>query len=166
MRDINALAAGVKLLILDVDGVLTDGRLYRGPDGLELKTFHVHDGRGIRELLVNGIDVAVISGRPSEATRERMGELGVKHVFLHCADKPAALRQLTEETEIEPAATAFVGDDTPDLAVMSLVGFPIAVANAHRTVREKAAWTTSAPGGAGAVREVCDLILDARATQR
>ena len=162
MTDVSALAARTRLLILDVDGVLTDGRLYRGPDGLELKAFHVHDGRGIRELLSAGIAVAVISGRPSPATRDRMTELGVEHVYLACADKPAALNELCNKTGIDAADAAFVGDDVPALDVMERVGFPIAVANAHASVRAAAAWTTGASGGAGAVREVCDLIIAAR----
>lgn len=149
----------IRLLVLDVDGVLTDGRVYYGRGGEVAKAFHVRDGYGLRRALAAGIEVAVISGRPSEGAQHRLDELGVRHVFLDCRDKPAALAGLQQSLSIPAAATAVVGDDVPDLAMMALAGLKIAVADAHVSVRRDADFITSLPGGAGAVREVCDALL-------
>lgn len=155
-------AAAVKLAVFDCDGVFTDGRLFIGDDGAEYKAFHVHDGHGIRRLLAAGIEVAVISGRESAAVRRRMADLGVRHVFERVSDKVAVLRELQATLGIEAAATACTGDDLPDRAMMAAAGLAIAVANAASELDEVAHWRTDAPGGAGAVREVCDLLLGAR----
>lgn len=155
-------AAAIRLLILDVDGVMTDGRLHYDAEGREFKTFHVRDGYGIRRVMDAGIEVAVISGRRSQSAAGRMAELGIRHVMLGRDDKAAALEELLGRTGIPATATACVGDDAPDLAVMTRVALPIAVADCHDSIAHAAAWRTSLPGGAGAVREVCDLLLAAR----
>ncbi len=156
----------IGLLVLDVDGVLTDGRLYFSSRGEELKVFHVRDGHGIKLLLLSGVAVAAVSGRRSAAVAARMRELGVRHVVQACRDKVAALSALTRKLGIDATASACMVDDTPDLPLMSAVGFAAAVADAHPLVRSAAHWTSTAPGGAGAVRELCDAILRARAGGR
>ena len=153
--------AKVRLVAFDVDGVFTDGRFYLSDDGVESKAFHTQDGFGVRQLLKNGIDVAVISGRQSIAVETRMSELGVEHVILGCSDKTAAFDDLIEDLGIATEETVFVGDDIPDLPLLNKVGYAIAVANAVRAVREYCAYTTERQGGHGAVREVCELVLAA-----
>ena len=156
-------ARRIRLLALDVDGVLTDGRLYLSPAGEELKVFHVRDGSGLVAVQRAGITVAIISGRDSAAVSRRAAELGIRHVRQGVADKGAELDRLLADLAIEPAETACVGDDTPDLPMLRRAGLAIAVADAHPALVEAAHWTTAAPGGRGAVREVCDLLLSARA---
>lgn len=152
--------------MLDVDGVLTDGRLYFSSRGEQLKVFHVRDGHGIKLLLLSGLAVAAVSGRRSPAVTARMRELGVRHVVQGCRDKVAALGRLTRKLGIDPQASACIVDDTPDLPLMAAVGFAAAVADAHPLVKSAAHWTSTSPGGAGAVRELCDAILRARAGGR
>ncbi|GMW06961.1 MAG: HAD hydrolase family protein [Gammaproteobacteria bacterium] len=156
-------AAGVRLLILDVDGVMTDGRLHYDPDGREFKSFHVRDGFGLKRVMEAGIEVAVISGRRSGAAAGRMADLGIRHFMLGREDKGAALDELLAKLGIGADAAACVGDDVPDLPVMRRVALAVAVADCHPSILSAAAWRTSLPGGAGAVREVCDLLLAARA---
>ena len=156
------LAASVRLLALDVDGVLTDGRLYLDAEGREGKVFHVRDGHGIKEVLHAGITVAVISGRRSHAVERRMDELGVHYVRQGVDDKLGVLRDIATELQTPMAAVACIGDDTLDLPIMTAVGLAIAVADAHPAVCAAADWCTELPGGRGAVREVCDLLLAAR----
>ena len=152
-------AADIKLLILDVDGVMTDGRLWFGDDGAEYKSFNVKDGHGIKELICNDIDVAVISGRRSSAVDRRMQELGIEHYYSGQSNKLTAFGELIEKLAVEPDQVAYMGDDQPDVPVMRLCGLPVAVADAHPCAIEAAGWVTRAGGGAGAVRELCDLIL-------
>lgn len=149
----------VQLVAFDIDGVFTDGRFYLSDDGVETKAFNTQDGFGIRQLQKAGIEVAVISGRKSAAVEKRMAELGVKHVFLACKDKLATFDTLTDQLGIAVDSTVFVGDDIPDLPLLSKVGYSIAVANAVAAVREFCDYTTTAAGGHGAVREVCELVL-------
>lgn len=149
----------IRLLVLDVDGVLTDGRLYYGAGGEVAKAFHVRDGYGLRRALDAGLQVAVISGRPSEGAEHRLRELGIPHVFLACKAKRETLTRLQEELGIPPAATAVMGDDIPDLEMMSVAGLKIAVADAHPDIRRQADFITTLDGGRGAVREVCDALL-------
>ena len=156
------LARRIRLLVLDVDGVLTDGQLHFGPRGEEFKSFHVRDGAGIKALLDAGIEVAVISGRDSLATAARMRELGVRHVRQACGDKRAGLRELLSETGIEPGQVACIGDDVADINMMRMVGLAVAVADAHPAACDAARWVTRLPGRFGAVRELCDLLLDVR----
>ena len=159
---IGELAAQIRLLVLDVDGVLTDGRLWFGPDGELVKSFHVRDGVGIKAVLGAGVEVAILSGRRSAAVERRAAELGLRHVRQGCDNKAEALRTLIAELGVAAGAVACIGDDTPDLPAMALVALPIAVADAHPDVLAAARHVTRLPGGAGAVREVCDLLLDAR----
>lgn len=153
--------AGIRLVAFDIDGVFTDGRFYLSDDGVESKAFSTQDGFGIRQILKAGIEVAVISGRPSPTVEKRMAELEVPHVILGCSDKTAAFDTLAESLGITPEEAAFVGDDIPDLPLLSKVGYSIAVANAVSAVREYCDYTTERSGGAGAVREVCELVLAA-----
>jgi len=156
-------AGRIRLLVLDVDGVLTDGRLYLSPTGEELKVFHVRDGSGLVAVQRAGITVAIISGRDSAAVSRRAAELGIRHVRQGVVDKGAELDRLLSELGVEPVETACVGDDTPDLPMLRRVGLAVGVADAHPALLEAAHWITRAPGGRGAVREVCDLLLSARA---
>jgi 3-deoxy-D-manno-octulosonate 8-phosphate phosphatase (KDO 8-P phosphatase) len=156
----------IRLLILDVDGVLTDGRLYFSARGEVLKVFHVRDGHGIKLLLTAGVQVAAVSGRRSAAVAARMRELGVPTVVQGCADKVAALHRMTKRLRIDPLNCACMVDDTPDLPLMSAVGLAAAVADAHPVVLSAAHWIAGAPGGRGAVRELCDALLTARARHR
>jgi len=152
----------IRLVAFDVDGVFTDGRFYLSDDGVESKAFHTQDGYGIRRLLDEGIEVAVISGRQSGAVQTRMAELGVTHVVLGCKNKIAALDEIVAGLGISVVECAYVGDDIPDLPLLNHVGVSIAVANAVPTLHEQCDLSTSASGGAGAVREVCELILGAQ----
>ena len=158
--------ARIELLILDVDGVLTDGRLYFGARGEALKVFHVRDGHGVKLLLSAGLKVAVVSGRRSSAVAARMRELRVPHVVQACGDKVAALHRLTHRLGVGPLNCACLCDDTPDLPLMSAVGVAGAVADAHPLVKAAAHWIAKANGGQGAVRELCDAVLRARAGRR
>jgi 3-deoxy-D-manno-octulosonate 8-phosphate phosphatase (KDO 8-P phosphatase) len=156
--------ARLRLVAFDVDGVFTDGRFYLSDDGSETKAFHTQDGYGVRQLLLSGVAVAVISGRPSPAVEKRMAELGVRHVILGCKDKVAALSDLAGSLDIDLADCAFVGDDLPDLPLLETVGVSIAVANAVAAVQERCDYITRKPGGSGAVREICDLVVAAQSS--
>jgi 3-deoxy-D-manno-octulosonate 8-phosphate phosphatase (KDO 8-P phosphatase) len=155
--------AKIDLLILDIDGVLTDGRLYFGAKGEVLKVFHVRDGHGIKLAMAAGVHVAAFSGRRSPAAAARLRELGVPTVVQGCTDKLAALERLTARLRVNPLNCCCIVDDTPDLPLMSAVGFAAAVADAHPVVLSAAHWVARLPGGRGAVRELCDAILRARA---
>jgi 3-deoxy-D-manno-octulosonate 8-phosphate phosphatase (KDO 8-P phosphatase) len=152
----------VRLLVLDVDGVLTDGRLYYGARGEALKVFHVRDGLGLKLLAAAGVKVAVISGRRSSMTARRCRELGVRHLLQGVEDKLAAFQRLRGRLELSSSVCACVGDDTPDVPLMREVGLSFAVADAHPQARSAAHVITRLPGGSGAVREVCDYLLEAR----
>ncbi len=160
--DLLARASRIKLAVFDVDGVLTDGKLWYAADGHELKAFHVHDGLGLKRLLANGIEVAIITARLSPLVTERMAELGVAHVYQGQSDKLACFEQLRSALKLELADVAYTGDDLPDLRVMLRVGLAIAPANAHPWVAARAHWHTGHSGGSGAAREVCDLLLAAQ----
>lgn len=155
-------ANDIRLLVLDVDGVLTDGRLYFTAKGEEMKAFHVRDGAGIVQLLRAGIQIAVISGRNSRAVERRMTELGVTWIRQGIEDKLAALRELLDILGLGPQAVASIGDDTADLPIFEIARLSIAVADAHASVKSRAHFITQAAGGQGAVREICDLILEAQ----
>lgn len=152
----------IRLLVLDVDGVLTDGRLYLSADGEELKVFHVRDGSGLVAIQRAGITVAIISGRDSAAVTRRARELGIQHVSQGVSDKGAELERLLAELGVAAEATACVGDDTPDAPMLRRAGLAIGVADAHPALLAQAHWVTKSNGGQGAVREVCDLLLSAR----
>ena len=154
--------AELRLVAFDVDGVFTDGRFYLSDDGVESKAFNTQDGFGIRRLIDAGFEVAVISGRRSDAAAKRMAELGVRHVILGTSDKVAAFDELTAGLGIDASECAYAGDDLPDLPLLERAGYSIAVANAVEEVRDFCDYTTMAAGGRGAVREICDLVLAAR----
>jgi 3-deoxy-D-manno-octulosonate 8-phosphate phosphatase (KDO 8-P phosphatase) len=162
MPAIRERAARVRLVSFDVDGVFTDGRLYYGAEGEQLKVFHVRDGHGIKALLQLGIQVAVISGRRSAAVSRRMQELGIQHLFQGDDDKLPILETLQKKLGVDSEHTACVGDDVADLPLMRAAGLAIAVADAQAEVRAQAHWCTPSGGGQGAVREVCDLIVSSR----
>ena len=154
--------AAIELLVLDVDGVLTDGRLRYGAGGEVEKVFHVRDGHGIKALQAAGVRVAVISGRESRAVAQRCAELGISEVLQGVADKAAAFEALIARLGVTPRSCACVGDDTPDIALMARTGLAVAVADAHADARRAAHRRTRLPGGAGAGRDVCDWLLAAR----
>jgi 3-deoxy-D-manno-octulosonate 8-phosphate phosphatase (KDO 8-P phosphatase) len=155
-------AATIRLLVLDVDGTMTDGRLYFGPRGEALKVFHVRDGQGIKHLDAAGIKVAVISGRTSKMVAARCRELGVQHVIQGAEDKVVAFEKLRSQLKVEASESACVGDDAVDVPLMKVVKLAFAVADAHSAAIRAADVVTSLPGGRGAVREVCDYLLRAR----
>lgn len=155
--------ANIRLLAFDVDGVFTDGRFYLSDEGVESKAFHTQDGYGIRRVLEAGIEVAVISGRQSGAVQQRMEELGVQHIFLGCGNKVAVFDDLLSGLELSRAQCAYAGDDIPDIALLQKSGVSFAVANAHEDVKAICDYTTTKAGGYGAVREICDLLLQAMA---
>lgn len=160
--DVLARAARIRLAVFDVDGTLTDGRLWYSESGHETKVFHVHDGLGLKRLQAHGVQVGIISARISHPVALRAEELDITHVYQGQADKRECLRQILEALNLQPEEAAFVGDDLPDLPPMSEVGLAVAVANAHPWVAQRAHWQTRLGGGMGAVREVCDLILHAQ----
>jgi 3-deoxy-D-manno-octulosonate 8-phosphate phosphatase (KDO 8-P phosphatase) len=158
-----AVALGnIRLLVLDVDGVLTDGRLYYDATGEVLKVFHVRDGYGIKAVHQAGVQVAVISGRATPALTRRCEELGIREHLQGAGDKETELATLCARLQVPLKACAYVGDDLPDVPALKLVGLAVAVADAHPEVRRVAHRCTRLPGGAGAVREVCEWLLAAR----
>jgi 3-deoxy-D-manno-octulosonate 8-phosphate phosphatase (KDO 8-P phosphatase) len=152
----------IRLLLLDVDGVLTDGGIIYNEDGGEIKIFNAKDGLGLRLAMTAGITVGIVTGRRSKALRHRCENLGIRYLFDGVGDKAKMLPEIVAQTGIGPEQAAFVGDDLPDLPLMKRVGLAIAVADANGIVRQRAAWTTKAPGGHGAVREVCEALLTAQ----
>ncbi|HMK55531.1 MAG TPA: HAD-IIIA family hydrolase [Dissulfurispiraceae bacterium] len=159
--EISAAAARIKLLILDVDGVLTDGSIVLDNNGNEIKSFHVRDGHGIKMLGKIGVRVAIITGRYSEVVTRRAVELGIEDVFQRCHVKTEAYEQLLGKYGFTDSETAYVGDDVVDISLLKRVGLPIAVADGHDEARKHALMITERPGGRGAVREVTDLLLKA-----
>jgi 3-deoxy-D-manno-octulosonate 8-phosphate phosphatase (KDO 8-P phosphatase) len=155
-------AARVQLMIFDVDGVLTDGHLYFGPQGEMFKAFDTLDGHGVKLLRSAGVQTAIITGRSSQTVATRARELSIDHVFQGVHDKTEAFAELLAQTGIAAADTGYMGDDWPDLAVMLKAGFAAVPANAHAELVRRAHYVANARGGSGAVREVCDLILRAR----
>ena len=152
----------VQMLVLDVDGVLTDGRLYYGARGESLKVFHVRDGHGVKQVAAAGITVAIISGRKSAAVTRRARELGIRHVTQGATDKLASLTRLAKARSLSLEQCACVGDDTPDAPMLQAAGVAIAVADAHPDALAVADLVTARAGGQGAVREVCDWLLNSR----
>ena len=156
------IARRLALLVLDVDGVLTDGGLWYGARGETLKRFNVRDGHGIKLVQATGLQVALISGRRSQAVSARARELGIRHVFQGVTDKSQALERLLRKLGITDTQVACMGDDTPDVPLFVRAGFAIAVRDAHPLALAAAHCSTSLGGGQGAVREVCDWLLAAR----
>lgn len=157
--DLATRAARVKLLALDVDGTLSDGKLWFTSDGKEIKAFNVLDGLGMKLLRDIGVEIALITARESQVVSLRARELGLRHVQQGARDKLASLNHLCQALSIKPDQVAYMGDDLPDLPVLHVVGLATAPANAHPWVRQRVHWVTRAGGGEGAVRELCDLIL-------
>jgi len=161
MKDILERAAQVKLVIFDVDGVLTDGSLFLGDDGLEYKAFNSRDGHGMKMLQQSGVMVAIITGRTSKVVEYRMQSLGIEHVYQGQHDKRIAFAELLDKLNLSTDEVAYVGDDVVDLPVMSKVGLAIAVQDAHPMVLKHSHWQTPSCGGRGAGRDVCEMLMEA-----
>jgi 3-deoxy-D-manno-octulosonate 8-phosphate phosphatase (KDO 8-P phosphatase) len=159
-------AAAIRLLLLDVDGVLTDGKLYFDPDGNELKAFNTRDGFGMKALQLSGVEVGVITARTSAAVGHRMRQLGIPHVYQGCENKLDAFMQLLAATGLDASQVCYAGDDWVDLPVLMRAGLAVAVANAEPQVKERVHWVTRQRGGDGAVREICNLIMTAQGQER
>ncbi|MCU7890241.1 MAG: 3-deoxy-manno-octulosonate-8-phosphatase KdsC [Candidatus Thiodiazotropha sp. (ex Ustalcina ferruginea)] len=162
MQDIHTKASGVKLVIFDVDGVLTDGSLYLGDDGQEYKAFNSRDGHGMKMLQKSGVVIGIITGRTSEVVRIRMEGLGIEHVYQGKHDKLPAYEELRDKLGLTDGQVAYVGDDVVDLPIMRRVGLAIAVNDAHPFVIQHAHWQTPHAGGRGAGRDVCEMVLEAQ----
>ena len=162
LDDIAQRAARVRLMIFDVDGVLTDGSLHFGPDGEMMKTFNVHDGLGIKLLQESGVQTAIISARQSPVVTRRAADLGIDHVHQGGHDKLTPFHHLLRVTGLTAEQCGFIGDDVVDLPILTRVGFAVSVPNGSADVRARAHHVTQAAGGRGAVREVCELLLHAQ----
>lgn len=162
MNRLRKVAREIQLLVLDVDGVLTDGSLMYGNDGEVIKVFNTLDGHGLKLLARNGVELAIISGRSSGMLEKRANDLGIKHLIMGREDKKTALIALLEQLKIDAQNAAYVGDDLPDLGAVLHAGIGIATANAHPALKARADWVTAIKGGKGAVREVCDFILECK----
>jgi 3-deoxy-D-manno-octulosonate 8-phosphate phosphatase (KDO 8-P phosphatase) len=161
-KEVLRRARGVRLMIFDVDGVLTDGTLWYGPRGEELKAFSAHDGHGIKLLAAAGVAVALLSGRRSKAVALRARELGIREVHQGVEDKLCVFASMLKKHRLQPAATGFMGDELVDLPVLSRCGFACAPREAPQAVRSRVHYVTAAPAGRGAVRELCDLLVAGR----
>lgn len=159
---IKARAKKIRCLFLDIDGVMTDCKLYLADDGSELKAVNVKDGFGMKLLMKHGIEVAVISGRPSPAMQKRLEWLGIRHVFLNTEEKIPAYEAVKKTLNLSDAQCAHMGDDVPDLPLFARVGLALAVADAHPKALKSAHWKSRHNGGNGAIREAADLILAAQ----
>jgi 3-deoxy-D-manno-octulosonate 8-phosphate phosphatase (KDO 8-P phosphatase) len=157
-------AKRIRLVIFDVDGVLTDGKLHYGSDGTEHKSFNVHDGLGMKLLQKSGIEIAIITAKRSNMVEQRMTELGIQHIYQGVSHKLTAYEHLKQKLSLTDDVIAYVGDDLPDLAVLKRVGLSITVANAPSIIQQHADWVTKLAGGMGAAREVSDFILQAQGT--
>ena len=155
-------ARRIRLMIFDVDGVLTDGRLWYGPDGEALKAFHSFDGHGLKMLAANGVACAVLSGRRSKAVTARCAELGIRHVLQGIEDKRKEYEILLDALRVPPQQAGFMGDELVDLPVLTRCGFACAPHEAPEAVRLRAHYVASAPAGRGAAREVCEFVLGAQ----
>ena len=160
-RDVFAAAAKIRVLVCDVDGVLSDGRIYLGNHGEELKNFHTKDGFGLKAIRDIGIEVAVITGRSSRIVEDRMRSLGIEHVYQGQGDKLPAFQDLLDKLMLGADQPAYIGDDVIDIPVINACALGVAVADAHPLVRRAARLVTTLKGGEGSVREVCDLLLQA-----
>lgn len=157
-------AKKIQLLALDVDGVLTPGNMSYGKEGIESKHFNAHDGQGMRHLLKTGIHIAIITACKSPIIKLRMEDLGVMHVYQQQSDKLLAYEKVKQQLNLTDEQIAYVGDDLPDLPILSRAGFAITVASAPKIMQQYVHWTTQKKGGKGAAREVCDFIMMAQGT--
>lgn len=162
MTQLQQKAQNIALLLLDVDGVLTDGKLYFDNSGNEMKAFNTQDGQGIKILQASGVKVGIITGRRSQLVEKRATDLGIEILVQGREDKFVALQEILNKHPLELEQIAFMGDDYPDLTVMTRVGLALTTANAHPAVIERAHWRSSRNGGDGAVREACDFIMKAQ----
>jgi 3-deoxy-D-manno-octulosonate 8-phosphate phosphatase (KDO 8-P phosphatase) len=162
MQKLMAKAAKIRLLVTDVDGVLTNGHLYLGNNQEHYKGFSTLDGVGIKLLLKVGLKVAVLTGCKSKLVQNRMESLGVEYVYQGLENKVPAFNELLQQLNLEPEQVAYIGDDLPDLPLIVRAGLGIIVSNASKSIKPYADWQTQAAGGEGAVREVCDLLLKAQ----
>lgn len=162
MNNIIEKAKQIKCVICDIDGVMTDGLIFIDNNNNELKSFNIQDGLGLKLLMAAGIEVAVITGSQNAVIEHRMKQLDIRHYFKGQINKQAAYDTLKTQLNLPDAAFAYIGDDLPDLPIMKQVGLSVAVSNAVRQVKEVASWSTELHGGRGAVREACDLILNAQ----
>ena len=160
--EVQKLAEQVRLALFDVDGVLTDGSLYIGDDGKETKCFHVHDGHGLKMLKTVGIEIGMITARTSDALRNRAEELQIKHIFMGQIDKLTVARKLSADLKVDLSQCCYTGDDVVDIPLLRACGLAVAVNDANEIVKRVAHWVTPRPGGRGAARDVCDLILYAQ----
>ncbi len=157
-------AKKIRLAAFDVDGVLTAGGMLYGEEGIESKHFHVHDGQGIKFLKQTGVEVAIITACKSVMVERRMEDLGIKYVYQGQLSKLSAYEDLKQKSQFSDEEIAYTGDDLPDLPILKRVGFAITVPNASKIMQEHAHWTTTHRGGQGAVREICDFIMQAQGT--
>lgn len=164
MKNIFERATQIRLVIFDVDGVLTDGHLFVGDDGQEYKAFHARDGLGMTMLQATGVILGIITGRTSQVVTHRMHLLGIQHVFQGKTNKLPAFQTLCQQLQLLPEQVAYVGDDVIDIPVLKEVGLAIAVADANELILPYIHWQTRLPGGRGAAREVCELIMQAQGT--
>jgi 3-deoxy-D-manno-octulosonate 8-phosphate phosphatase (KDO 8-P phosphatase) len=162
--DLRARARGIRLLVLDVDGVLTNGRVYYGAGGDQLKAFHIRDGLGLKMLRATGVEVAIVTGRTSRAVELRAENLGIPHVFQGVSDKLVTFEQLLKRLTLTADAAGAMGDDLPDLPVLRRCGLAACVPEAPALVRSHSHYVAERSGGAGAVRELCELLMAAQGT--
>ena len=161
-KQLDSIAKNIKLLILDVDGVLTDGSITLDNKGNEYKSFHVRDGHGIKMLQRGGLQVAIITGRNSKVVERRAKELGITEIFQKCFNKKIAYEKLVRKYRFSDENVAYIGDDIVDIPIMTIVGLPVAVADADELTKKYAVMITKRKGGRGAVREITDLILKSK----
>ena len=164
MQSLLNKAKQIKLVIFDVDGVLTDGRLYIPDNNIQYKAFHVHDGLGIKLLMKSGVEVGIITSHESPLIGQRMDSLGISHVYQGQEKKLPAYKELRNKLNIADSEICYVGDDLPDLPLIRRAGLGITVANAPEFVRRHSDWQTRSIGGDGAAREICELIMTAQQT--
>ncbi len=162
MQDVLERAKQIKLIIFDVDGVLTDGGLYFSDDGQEMKVFNSRDGHGMKMLMQSGVEIGIITGRTSKVVSHRMDNLGITHIYQGQHEKLPAFLELIDTLGVTAEQVAYVGDDVVDLPVMTKVGLAVAVQDAHGWVKKHAHWQTPSCGGRGAARDICELIMDAQ----
>ena len=164
MQDILTRTQNIRLVIFDVDGVLTDGSIIINDEGHETKAFHSRDGHGMKLLQYTGVEIGIITGRTSKVVEHRMSSLGINHVYQGQQVKLPAFESLIDQLGLTADQCAYVGDDIVDLAIMKRVGLAIAVQDAHAVVKTHAHWITPSAGGKGAAREVCELIMEGQGT--
>lgn len=164
MQDIMDKAAAIRMVIFDVDGVLTDGSLFIGDDGEEYKAFNSRDGHGMKMLQATGVEIGIITGRTSQVVRHRMESLGIRHVYQGQQEKLPAFEELLQRQGLSAEQVAYVGDDVVDLPLLIRAGLAIAVQDAHALVKQHSHWITPSSGGHAAARDVCELIMRAQGT--